>query len=437
MFSKFRNWRGDDDKNMAQGNTNQKRLPKVTIGVDGRSFDVSNLSCEQGKSNLSHPEVKKAIGRSDGNRPSLVKKRPERFQLYPSGGSIRLKAPSIRDIDSIFTKDENEVTEHSSFLTENGNDSPVQYDRHDIQNQNQKQNGSYTPRYDRDRDMDRGGQYAQPSHSTGTGRGVPSRSAQTNNHGQQQGQDHGYGALRTPGEDGASRMSDGLRKPAEQHQHDRYQSFGSDPTPPRQERSSPPSQPPSQPLSQSHQRGGEAPPRKLTPEEEARRMMEERFKKPDDTDVYQQFNRIAQKPDSRPASASSRAHKASASSGSPPACENPAQSRRNGLLNHLSSKLNLKPSAEPTFECFEIEVSPGVYLPMRGAEETEKAVKDGSVREMPCYCCETLLCYAIAAECIYCPVCSVIGPIEFTAKGAKGVGLGLTQEMVAEILRNK
>jgi hypothetical protein len=68
-----------------------------------------------------------------------------------------------------------------------------------------------------------------------------------------------------------------------------------------------------------------------------------------------------------------------------------------------------------------IEVSPGIMEPLRGAKETLEAADMGRIRRISCVCC-THQCYCIVdAKYMYCPVCRVLSPVE---GGEWGVGMG-------------
>jgi hypothetical protein len=85
-----------------------------------------------------------------------------------------------------------------------------------------------------------------------------------------------------------------------------------------------------------------------------------------------------------------------------------------------------------------IEVSPGEYLRLRGAEETWRAIRVDFCMPSECICCTlTLFCIQDAAF-VLCPACRVISPMTLTAGGAfqsssnGGVGLGFTMSELAK-----
>jgi hypothetical protein len=152
---------------------------------------------------------------------------------------------------------------------------------------------------------------------------------------------------------------------------------------------------------------------RLPPEEEACRLLAELERRP--ADIHQHFPRVASKPDARQVATS-------------------VQDMQSGM-----SDLDQKPAAQPKPAYIEIEVSPGVHLPMRGAEETELALRKGQVLSTTCACCESRLYCIMSAEYLYCPLCRVIGPVcfehNFTQQSAGGVGLGFTPETMQDVMR--
>ena len=75
----------------------------------------------------------------------------------------------------------------------------------------------------------------------------------------------------------------------------------------------------------------------------------------------------------------------------------------------------------------ELEVSPGVFLPLYGAKETMAAFDSGSLIPASCMICEMDLQCVEAAEYVLCPVCKVVSPVlNGSSTGGNGaVGLGM------------
>ena len=95
-----------------------------------------------------------------------------------------------------------------------------------------------------------------------------------------------------------------------------------------------------------------------------------------------------------------------------------------------------KPPPAPQME---IEVSPGYYLRIRGAAETNRAIQQGRVRPTVCSCCTTQLYCIMVAEYVICPTCRQISPVDFKHNNSLGqvggVGLGLTPEGLQQEMR--
>lgn len=70
-----------------------------------------------------------------------------------------------------------------------------------------------------------------------------------------------------------------------------------------------------------------------------------------------------------------------------------------------------------------IEVYPGVFSPLRGANETNRAISLGCFKDTSCFDCMARIRCIQDAEYVLCPTCKVISPL-LTEKG-HGVGLGL------------
>jgi hypothetical protein len=88
----------------------------------------------------------------------------------------------------------------------------------------------------------------------------------------------------------------------------------------------------------------------------------------------------------------------------------------------------------PRFRTTEIEIAPGVYMPLRGSEETMTAIERGSVTRTNCFSCTSELHCLDDAEYILCPVCRVVGPVDssFDRREMRvyGVGLGILPDQM-------
>jgi hypothetical protein len=100
-----------------------------------------------------------------------------------------------------------------------------------------------------------------------------------------------------------------------------------------------------------------------------------------------------------------------------------------------------KPSVQqdPTSR-IEVEVGPGVFLPLHGTEETMSAMQEGQLVSCTCYVCTLTVMCVPQASFVLCPDCRVVSPVERSAvpttmkHGAApscetgGVGLGMKLE---------
>jgi hypothetical protein len=66
------------------------------------------------------------------------------------------------------------------------------------------------------------------------------------------------------------------------------------------------------------------------------------------------------------------------------------------------------PDNNPTSRIEEIEIFPGVAVPLRGSEETQDAIINGYYDPVDCVCCEASLYVVRDAGYIICPSCTVI-----------------------------
>lgn len=83
-----------------------------------------------------------------------------------------------------------------------------------------------------------------------------------------------------------------------------------------------------------------------------------------------------------------------------------------------------------------IEVAPGIRLPLRGTEETWKAIEEGQVTVTTCMTCQQDLHCVLDAQMVVCPDCTMLSPVDQTSQDAEsladryGVGLGVKPEDV-------
>jgi hypothetical protein len=85
------------------------------------------------------------------------------------------------------------------------------------------------------------------------------------------------------------------------------------------------------------------------------------------------------------------------------------------------------PSPLPT-----IEISPGVQVRLRGADETWKAIENDYYMPAECICCESTIFCIQDADYVLCPDCRVVSRMEgLSSRGMGGVGLGFKYEALA------
>ena len=82
----------------------------------------------------------------------------------------------------------------------------------------------------------------------------------------------------------------------------------------------------------------------------------------------------------------------------------------------------------------EMEISPGVYVPFRGAKETWHAVATQTTHELVCFDCSTDLVCINDCEYTVCPDCRVVNPVFSDHPVGKpfGVGMGFRKEWVVQ-----
>jgi hypothetical protein len=79
-----------------------------------------------------------------------------------------------------------------------------------------------------------------------------------------------------------------------------------------------------------------------------------------------------------------------------------------------------------------IEISPGVQVRLRGADETWKAIEYDYYMPAECICCESTIFCIQDADYILCPDCRVVSRLEgSSSRGMGGVGLGFKYEDLA------
>jgi hypothetical protein len=84
-------------------------------------------------------------------------------------------------------------------------------------------------------------------------------------------------------------------------------------------------------------------------------------------------------------------------------------------------------SSQPT-----IEISPGVHVRLRGADETWRAIANDFYMPAECICCESTIFCIQNADYVLCPDCRVVSRMDgLSSLGIGGVGLGFKYEDLA------
>ncbi len=108
------------------------------------------------------------------------------------------------------------------------------------------------------------------------------------------------------------------------------------------------------------------------------------------------------------------------------------------------SKLEAKIASSSPIQSFdsqyEVEVTPGVFLQLRGSAETWQAIRLNRITNTRCICCCTCLHCVQDAEYVICPDCRVVSPVysnlsedyKIGGRNSGGVGLGFKPEDMAK-----
>ena len=103
--------------------------------------------------------------------------------------------------------------------------------------------------------------------------------------------------------------------------------------------------------------------------------------------------------------------------------------------SHLKGTFRVTPDREKC-RTTEIEIAPGVYKPLRGSDETWKAIETGNITQSSCFFCTHDLHCLDDAEFVLCPVCRVVGPVKANLLGFEyGVGLGVKPDQMRRWMR--
>lgn len=77
-----------------------------------------------------------------------------------------------------------------------------------------------------------------------------------------------------------------------------------------------------------------------------------------------------------------------------------------------------------------IDIGGGIRLPLRGSDETRKAIKEDFFVPLVCVACSEEIFCVLDAKCCVCPSCEQFSPLD-GGDNSHGVGLGFTIETLA------
>jgi hypothetical protein len=113
--------------------------------------------------------------------------------------------------------------------------------------------------------------------------------------------------------------------------------------------------------------------------------------------------------------------------------------RSNSIVrNHEGRRNSDSSSASTGIASTMVEISPGVHEPLRGADETMRAVRQDFYVPTSCFGCSNEIFCIADAKYVICPECRVVSPVEEgELDGQKleqrGIGLGFTCESLFQI----
>lgn len=122
------------------------------------------------------------------------------------------------------------------------------------------------------------------------------------------------------------------------------------------------------------------------------------------------------------------------------------QTPRNPPMNQSSNRSSQTPpstsTSTSTGKKLTVEVGPDISMPLRGADETWKAIEDGKVTITSCISCQIELNCVADAQLVICPECTMMSPVDQTDESEKGVfarygvGVGVKPEDVVKWIQS-
>ena len=80
----------------------------------------------------------------------------------------------------------------------------------------------------------------------------------------------------------------------------------------------------------------------------------------------------------------------------------------------------------------QIQVADGVFMRLRGSQETQEAWDKGQCIQTLCFVCDVKLACVPDCDCVICPLCRLVSPVDYVPQAAGfrgshvgGVGLGI------------
>uniref|UniRef100_A0A7S3DR05 Uncharacterized protein n=1 Tax=Entomoneis paludosa TaxID=265537 RepID=A0A7S3DR05_9STRA len=102
------------------------------------------------------------------------------------------------------------------------------------------------------------------------------------------------------------------------------------------------------------------------------------------------------------------------------------------LASHQVPVMGPRPLQQPKVTM--VEISPGVQVPLRGAQETQEYVRQGWITFFTCCVCSLDMFCIMDASFIMCPSCRVVNPFLLDKNVGAGLGLGFTADELDRML---
>jgi hypothetical protein len=80
-------------------------------------------------------------------------------------------------------------------------------------------------------------------------------------------------------------------------------------------------------------------------------------------------------------------------------------------ISPIKSPYDSSSQRNTTLERLQVQISPGEYMPLRGAQETLEAIHNGSSRIVDCVGCQSVLQCVHDCQLVICPDCKLVSPV--------------------------